>query len=166
MRSGIRRGPGGRWGGRGADCTGGSLAPRADAELQFRGAARCSSHPADADVDATIVIRVKPPGARRAGSGSFQRLLHHQLRGTGDRNIASRIPEINSVLIRQFIQPCTISKSSMPTTATCVEPGCQPVHHPGGYLPGQGVERIPPHFAGKSEAIAVRVPTINVTAMD
>ncbi|MFT7260675.1 MAG: D-erythrose 4-phosphate dehydrogenase [Glaciecola sp.] len=29
-----------------------------------------------------------------------------------------------------------------------------------------GIERILPHFAGKFEAIAVRVPTINVTAMD
>ncbi|MGL4478067.1 MAG: erythrose-4-phosphate dehydrogenase, partial [Aeromonas veronii] len=30
----------------------------------------------------------------------------------------------------------------------------------------KGLERILPHFAGKFEAIAVRVPTINVTAMD
>ncbi|MCP3427952.1 erythrose-4-phosphate dehydrogenase [Opacimonas viscosa] len=30
----------------------------------------------------------------------------------------------------------------------------------------QGIERILPKFAGKFEAIAVRVPTINVTAMD
>jgi D-erythrose 4-phosphate dehydrogenase len=29
-----------------------------------------------------------------------------------------------------------------------------------------GIERILPRFAGKFEAIAVRVPTINVTAMD
>jgi len=30
----------------------------------------------------------------------------------------------------------------------------------------RGIERILPKFAGKFEAIAVRVPTINVTAMD
>jgi len=29
-----------------------------------------------------------------------------------------------------------------------------------------GIERILPHFAGRFEAIAVRVPTVNVTAMD
>ncbi|CAM5184762.1 D-erythrose-4-phosphate dehydrogenase [Alishewanella longhuensis] len=29
-----------------------------------------------------------------------------------------------------------------------------------------GIERIMPHLAGRFEAIAVRVPTLNVTAMD
>ena len=55
----------------------------------------------------------------------------------------------------------------MPITATCAEPArASQSIIPVDTKLAKGLERILPHFAGKFEAIAVRVPTINVTAMD
>ena len=42
----------------------------------------------------------------------------------------------------------------------------QPVDHSGGYQLAAGITRIFPQFNDRFEAIAVRVPTINGTAID
>lgn len=124
------------------------------------------SHPGDNDLDATIVYGVN----------------HQQL--TGDETLVSNascstncVVPVIEVLHRAFNIKCgniTTIHSAMNDQQVI------DAYHPDlrrtraasqSIIPvdtklAKGVERILPHFAGKFEAIAVRVPTINVTAMD
>ncbi|MGP7733295.1 erythrose-4-phosphate dehydrogenase [Oceanimonas smirnovii] len=149
------------------DCTG-VLSSRADAGLHMAaGAGRVLfSHPADSDVDATIVYGVN----------------HQQL--TGDETIVSNascttncvVPVIET-LHRVFTIKCgniTTIHSAMNDQQVIdayhsdlrrTRAASQSIIPVDTKL-AKGVERILPHFAGKFEAISVRVPTINVTAMD
>ncbi|GAA3526219.1 erythrose-4-phosphate dehydrogenase [Zobellella aerophila] len=149
------------------DCTG-VLSSRADAELHLQAGARkvLFSHPADADVDATIVYGV-----------------NHQLL-TGNEVIVSNascttncvVPVIET-LHRVFNIKCgniTTIHSAMNDQQVIdayhsdlrrTRAASQSIIPVDTKL-AKGVERILPHFAGKFEAISVRVPTINVTAMD
>ncbi|WP_116473575.1 erythrose-4-phosphate dehydrogenase [Zobellella maritima] len=149
------------------DCTG-VLSSRADAELHLQAGARkvLFSHPADADVDATIVYGVN----------------HQQL--TGNEVIVSNascttncvVPVIET-LHKVFNIKCgniTTIHSAMNDQQVIdayhsdlrrTRAASQSIIPVDTKL-AKGVERILPHFAGKFEAISVRVPTINVTAMD
>ena len=124
------------------------------------------SHPGDNDLDATIVYGVN----------------HQQL--TGDETLVSNascttncVVPVIEILHRAFNIKCgniTTIHSAMNDQQVI------DAYHPDlrrtraasqSIIPvdtklAKGVERILPHFAGKFEAIAVRVPTINVTAMD
>ncbi|ART78935.1 erythrose-4-phosphate dehydrogenase [Oceanisphaera avium] len=149
------------------ECTG-VLSSRVDAQRHLDAGAKkvLFSHPGDNDLDATIVYGVN----------------HQQL--TGQETMVSNascttncvVPVIET-LHRVFNIKCgniTTIHSAMNDQQVI------DAYHPDlrrtraasqSIIPvdtklAKGVERILPHFAGKFEAIAVRVPTINVTAMD
>jgi D-erythrose 4-phosphate dehydrogenase len=149
------------------DCTG-IYGTRADADAHIAAGAKkvIFSHPANSDVDATVVYGVN----------------HEQLSGkesyiSGASCTTNCIVPVIDTLDKKFAIKCgtiTTIHSSM---------NDQPVidaYHPDlrrtraasqSIIPvdtklAAGIERILPKFANKFEAIAVRVPTINVTAMD
>ncbi|PSJ40295.1 erythrose-4-phosphate dehydrogenase [Zobellella endophytica] len=149
------------------ECTG-VLSSRADAGRHLAAGAKkvLFSHPADNDLDATIVYGVN----------------HQQL--TGQEVIVSNascttncvVPVIET-LHRVFNIKCgniTTIHSAMNDQQVIdayhsdlrrTRAASQSIIPVDTKL-AKGVERILPHFAGKFEAISVRVPTINVTAMD
>ncbi|MDO2948128.1 erythrose-4-phosphate dehydrogenase [Aeromonas simiae] len=149
------------------DCTG-VFGSRADAEKHLAAGAGkvLFSHPADADVDATVVYGVN----------------HHTLTG-GERIVSNASCTTNCVvpvietLHREFEINCgtiTTIHSAMHDQQVIdayhsdlrrTRAASQSIIPVDTKL-AKGLERILPHFAGKFEAIAVRVPTINVTAMD
>ena len=149
------------------DCTG-IYGTKADAEAHLAAGAKkvIFSHPASHDVDATVVYGVN----------------HHEL--TGDETYISgascttncMVPVIDA-LDRAFDIKCgtiTTIHSAMNDQQVI------DAYHPDlrrtraashSIIPvdtklAAGIERILPKFANKFEAIAVRVPTLNVTAMD
>ena len=149
------------------DCTG-IYGTRADAEAHIAAGAKkvIFSHPASADVDATVIYGIN----------------HTEL--TGDETYISgascttncMIPVI-SVLDAAFDIKCgTITTIH---SAMNDQPVIDSYHTdlrrtraashsiiPVDTKLAAGIERILPKFANKFEAIAVRVPTLNVTAMD
>jgi len=149
------------------DCTG-IYGSKADADAHLTAGAKkvIFSHPASHDVDATVVYGVN----------------HHEL--TGDETYISgascttncMVPVIDA-LDRAFDIKCgtiTTIHSAMNDQQVI------DAYHPDlrrtraashSIIPvdtklAAGIERILPKFANKFEAIAVRVPTLNVTAMD
>lgn len=124
------------------------------------------SHPADADIDATIIYGV------------------NQQQLTADMNVVSAgscttncIVPVIQVLDRYFaVESGTITTIH----ASMHDQQVIDAYHPDlrrsraasqSIIPvdtklALGIERILPKFAGRFEAIAVRVPTLNVTAMD
>jgi len=149
------------------DCTG-LYGSREDAQQHINAGAKkvIFSHPADQDVDATIVYGVN----------------HQQL--TGDEQYLSGascttnciVPVIASLDAAFNVKCGTITTIH---SAMNDQPVIDSYHHdlrrtraasqsiiPVDTKLAAGIERILPKFANKFEAIAVRVPTINVTAMD
>jgi len=149
------------------DCTG-LYGSRADAQQHINAGAKkvIFSHPADQDVDATIVYGVN----------------HQQLSGdetylSGASCTTNCIVPVIASLDDAFSVKCgTITTIH---SAMNDQPVIDSYHHdlrrtraasqsiiPVDTKLAAGIERILPKFANKFEAIAVRVPTINVTAMD
>ena len=149
------------------DCTG-IYGTKADADAHLTAGAKkvIFSHPADHDVDATVVYGVN----------------HQQL--TGDEQYISGascttnciVPVIATLDAAFSIKCGTITTIH---SAMNDQPVIDSYHHdlrrtraasqsiiPVDTKLAAGIERILPKFANKFEAIAVRVPTINVTAMD
>jgi D-erythrose 4-phosphate dehydrogenase len=149
------------------DCTG-IYGSKKDAQAHLDAGTKkvIFSHPADHDVDATIVYGVN----------------HQQL--TGDEQYISGascttnciVPVIASLDEAFGIKCGTITTIH---SAMNDQPVIDSYHHdlrrtraasqsiiPVDTKLAAGIERILPKFANKFEAIAVRVPTINVTAMD
>ncbi len=149
------------------DCTG-IYGSRADGELHLAAGASkvLFSHPGASDLDATIVYGVN----------------HQSL--TGDEKLVSNAScTTNCVIpaIEALHQAFGIERGSITTIHSAMHD--QQVidsYHPDlrrtraagvSVIPvntglAKGIERILPHFEGKFEATAVRVPTVNVTAMD
>ena len=124
------------------------------------------SHPADADIDATVIY------------GINQHLLNAQMQviSAGSCTTNCIVPVIQ-VLDQHFgVESGTITTIH----ASMNDQQVIDAYHPDlrrtraashSIIPvdtklALGIERIMPHLAGRFEAIAVRVPTINVTAMD
>ena len=149
------------------DCTG-IFGSKKDANAHLAAGAKkvIFSHPADHDVDATIVYGI-----------------NHQLL-TGDETYLSGascttnciVPVIASLDAAFNIKCGTVTTIH---SAMNDQPVIDSYHHdlrrtraasqsiiPVDTKLAAGIERILPKFANKFEAIAVRVPTINVTAMD
>jgi D-erythrose 4-phosphate dehydrogenase len=149
------------------DCTG-IFGSKKDADAHLAAGAKkvIFSHPADHDVDATIVYGIN----------------HQQL--TGDETYLSGascttnciVPVIASLDAAFNIKCGTVTTIH---SAMNDQPVIDSYHHdlrrtraasqsiiPVDTKLAAGIERILPKFANKFEAIAVRVPTINVTAMD
>jgi D-erythrose 4-phosphate dehydrogenase len=149
------------------DCTG-IYGTKSDAQAHLDAGAKkvIFSHPASADVDATVVYGVN----------------HHQL--TGDETFLSGascttnciVPVIHTLDAVFDIKCGTITTIH---SAMNDQPVIDAYHTdlrrtraashsiiPVDTKLAAGIERILPKFANKFEAIAVRVPTLNVTAMD
>ncbi|MBO1518540.1 erythrose-4-phosphate dehydrogenase [Oceanisphaera pacifica] len=149
------------------ECTG-VHSSRHDANLHIEAGAKkvLFSHPGDSDLDATIVYGVN----------------HQQL--TGHETIVSNAScTTNCVVpvIETLHQAFNIKCGNITTIHSAMnDQQVIDAYHsdlrrtraasqsiiPVDTKLAKGVERILPHFAGKFEAISVRVPTINVTAMD
>ncbi len=149
------------------DCTG-IYGTKADADAHIAAGAKkvIFSHPANSDVDATVVYGVN----------------HRQLSGlenyiSGASCTTNCMVPVIDTLDKSFGIKC----GTITTIHSAMND--QPVidaYHPDlrrtraasqSIIPvdtklAAGIERILPKFANKFEAIAVRVPTINVTAMD
>lgn len=149
------------------DCTG-VHSSRKEAEAYFeQGVGKVIySHPADADVDATIVYGINEDSLKAS-----------------DRIISNASCTTNCIIpVIEVIDTAFGVESGTITTIHSAMHDQQVIdaYHPDlrrtraasqSIIPvdtklAKGIERILPRFAGRFEAIAVRVPTINVTAMD
>ncbi|WP_372882614.1 erythrose-4-phosphate dehydrogenase [Psychromonas sp.] len=149
------------------DCTG-IYGSKFDADAHIAAGAKkvIFSHPAGSDVDATVVYGVN----------------HHQLSGLESYISGASCTTNCMVPVIDTLDKCFGIKCGTITTIHSAM-NDQPVidaYHPDlrrtraasqSIIPvdtklAAGIERILPKFANKFEAIAVRVPTINVTAMD
>ncbi len=149
------------------DCTG-TADTRADAQLHIdAGAERVLlSHPASADVDLTLIQGVNENALRAS----------HHVVSNGSCTTNCIVPVIQALDEAFGVDSGTI------TTIHSVMNDQQVIdsYHDNlrlsraasqSIIPvdtrlARGIERILPKFAGRFEAIAVRVPTTNVTAMD
>jgi D-erythrose 4-phosphate dehydrogenase len=149
------------------ECTG-VFSSRADAMLHLTAGAKkvLFSHPAGHDIDATVIFGVNhqqlTPTMRVVSAGSCT---------------TNCIVPVLSVLDEVFgVESGTITTIH----ASMHDQQVIDAYHPDlrrtraasqSIIPvdtklARGIERIMPHLAGRFEAIAVRVPTLNVTAMD
>ena len=149
------------------ECTG-VFSSRADAMLHLTAGAKkvLFSHPAGHDIDATVISGVNhqqlTPTMRVVSAGSCT---------------TNCIVPVLSVLDEVFgVESGTITTIH----ASMHDQQVIDAYHPDlrrtraasqSIIPvdtklARGIERIMPHLAGRFEAIAVRVPTLNVTAMD
>ncbi|MGL4985454.1 MAG: erythrose-4-phosphate dehydrogenase [Plesiomonas sp.] len=149
------------------DCTG-KFGSRADGELHLQAGAKkvLFSHPADNDIDATVIYGVN----------------HTQLRAS-DKIVSNGSCTTNCIvpIIKVLDDAFGIDSGTITTIHSAMHD--QPVidaYHtdlrraraasqsiiPVDTKLAKGIERIFPKFSDRFEAIAVRVPTINVTAMD
>ncbi|MCD8547831.1 MAG: erythrose-4-phosphate dehydrogenase [Aeromonadaceae bacterium] len=149
------------------ECTG-KLHSRQDAELHLTAGAGkvLFSHPADADLDATVIFGINQDALQP----------QHRIVSNGSCTTNCIVPVIHA-LDRQFGVLCgtiTTIHSAM-NDQQVIDAYCADLRLtraasqsiiPVNTRLAKGLERILPQFAGKFEAIAVRVPTINVTAMD
>ncbi|TEW56058.1 erythrose-4-phosphate dehydrogenase [Psychromonas sp. RZ22] len=149
------------------DCTG-IYGSKNDANAHISAGAKkvIFSHPADHDVDATVVYGI-----------NHQQLTGHEQYISGASCTTNCIVPVIASLDTAFNIKCgTITTIH---SAMNDQPVIDSYHHdlrrtrsasqsiiPVDTKLAAGIERILPKFANKFEAIAVRVPTINVTAMD
>ncbi|MGB3725364.1 MAG: erythrose-4-phosphate dehydrogenase [Glaciecola sp.] len=149
------------------ECTG-VYSKRDDAALHIKHGARkvLLSQPGSQDVDETIIYGV-----------NHARLSHeHTVVSNGSCTTNCIVPVIQTLHKAFGVQSGTITTIH----ASMHDQQVIDAYHPDlrrtraasqSIIPvdtklAAGIERILPEFAGKFEAIAVRVPTINVTAMD
>ena len=149
------------------DCTG-IFGSKKDAQAHLMAGAKkvIFSHPADSDVDATVVYGIN----------------HQQLSGN-ETYISGASCTTNCIVpvIASLDDAFTIKCGTITTIHSAMndQPVIDSYHSdlrrtraasqsiiPVDTKLAAGIERILPKFANKFEAIAVRVPTINVTAMD
>jgi D-erythrose 4-phosphate dehydrogenase len=149
------------------ECTG-VYSSRADAMLHLQAGAKkvLFSHPAGQDIDATVIYGIN----------------HQQLTPTM-RVVSAGSCTTNCIIpVLSVLDQCFGVESGTITTihASMNDQQVIDAYHPDlrrtraashSIIPvdtklALGIERIMPHLAGRFEAIAVRVPTLNVTAMD
>tara|TARA_R110000824_G_scaffold336_11_gene2365 strand:+ start:10789 stop:11802 length:1014 start_codon:yes stop_codon:yes gene_type:complete len=150
------------------ECTG-VYATRADAEIHLKNGARrvLFSQPATADVDATIVYGVNHQTLKKA----------HTIISGASCTTYSSVPVIKSLDDALGIENGVITTIH---SAMNDQPLIDAYHHSNlrltrsafqSIIPvetalAKGIERILPNMAGKFEAQAIRVPTVNVSAID
>ena len=149
------------------DCTG-KFGSRADGEAHLRAGAGkvLFSHPADTDIDATVIYGV-----------------NHQLLKASDRIVSNGSCTTNCIvpIIKVLDETFGIDSGTVTTILSAMhdQPVIDAYHSdlrrtraagqsiiPVDTKLARGIGRIFPKFSDRFEAIAVRVPTINVTAMD
>lgn len=149
------------------DCTG-KFGSRADGEAHLRAGAGkvLFSHPADTDIDATVIYGV-----------------NHQLLKGSDRIVSNGSCTTNCIvpIIKVLDETFGIDSGTVTTIHSAMhdQPVIDAYHSdlrrtraagqsiiPVDTKLARGIGRIFPKFSDRFEAIAVRVPTINVTAMD
>ncbi|HAD43249.1 MAG TPA: erythrose-4-phosphate dehydrogenase [Plesiomonas shigelloides] len=149
------------------DCTG-KFGSRADGEAYLRAGAGkvLFSHPADTDIDATVIYGV-----------------NHQLLKASDRIVSNGSCTTNCIvpIIKVLDETFGIDSGTVTTIHSAMhdQPVIDAYHSdlrrtraagqsiiPVDTKLARGIGRIFPKFSDRFEAIAVRVPTINVTAMD
>ncbi len=149
------------------DCTG-KFGSRADGEAHLRAGAGkvLFSHPADTDIDATVIYGV-----------------NHQLLKASDRIVSNGSCTSNCIvpIIKVLDETFGIDSGTVTTIHSAMhdQPVIDAYHSdlrrtraagqsiiPVDTKLARGIGRIFPKFSDRFEAIAVRVPTINVTAMD
>lgn len=149
------------------ECTG-VFSSRADADKHLQAGAGkvLFSHPAGSDIDATVIYGVNEqlltPHMRVVSAGSCTTncivpVLHvlDQAFGVESGTITTIHASMHDQQVIDAYHPDlrrtrAASQSIIPVDTKLA----------------RGIERIMPHLAGRFEAIAVRVPTVNVTAMD
>lgn len=150
------------------ECTG-IYATRADAAVHLRNGARrvLFSQPATADVDATIVYGVNHTDLKK----------EHTIISGASCTTYSSVPVIKSLDDALGIENGVITTIH---SAMNDQPLIDAYHHSNlrltrsafqSIIPvetalAKGIERILPALAGKFEAQAIRVPTVNVSALD
>lgn len=149
------------------DCTG-KFGSRADGEAHLRAGAGkvLFSHPADTDIDSTVIYGV-----------------NHQLLKASDRIVSNGSCTTNCIvpIIKVLDETFGIDSGTVTTIHSAMhdQPVIDAYHSdlrrtraagqsiiPVDTKLARGIGRIFPKFSDRFEAIAVRVPTINVTAMD
>ena len=148
------------------DCTG-IWGSRADGEAHLQAGAKkvLFSHPGGGDLDATVVFGVNEQALKQT-----------------DRIVSNASCTTNCIIpiIKLLDDAFGIESGAITTIHSAMHDQQvidayhsdlrrtrrQPVDHSRGYAAGRGIGRILPQFHDRFEAIAVRVPTINVTAMD
>ncbi|RTE85607.1 MULTISPECIES: erythrose-4-phosphate dehydrogenase [Gammaproteobacteria] len=149
------------------DCTG-VFHSREHAQAHIEAGAKrvIFSHPADPDVDATIIQGVNDsllqPEHRIISNGSCTTNCIVPIIQALDEAFgvdSGTITTIHSVMNDQQVMDSYHSDMRLARSAS------QSIIPVDTRL-ARGIERILPKFAGRFEAIAVRVPTTNVTAMD
>ncbi|MFT5880011.1 MAG: D-erythrose 4-phosphate dehydrogenase [Moritella sp.] len=149
------------------DCTG-IYGSKADAEQHLKAGAKkvIFSHPASSDVEATVVYGVNHKqltGDETFLSGaSCTTNCMVPVIDTIDKAFGIRCGAITTIHSAMNDQPIIDSYHTDLRRTRAASQSIIPVDT----KLAAGIERILPKFANKFEAIAVRVPTLNVTAMD
>ncbi len=150
------------------ECTG-VFGRRADAEAHLRAGAHrvLFSQPADADVDLTVVYGVNHQSLSAA----------HRIVSNASCTTNAIVPVIKSIDDEFGIEAGTLTTIH---SAMNDQPTIDAYHHhdlrrtrsamqnmvPVDTALARGVERLLPHMANRFEAVAMRVPTVNVSAID
>ncbi|QFI37029.1 erythrose-4-phosphate dehydrogenase [Moritella marina ATCC 15381] len=149
------------------DCTG-RYNSKADAELHIEAGASkvIFSHPADHNVDATIVLGVNDHkligNEKIVSAASCTSNCVLPIINTLDEAFGINCGSITTIHAAMNDQPVTDSYNNDLRKTRAASQSIIPINT----KLATGIERILPKFLNKFEAISVRVPTINVTAID
>jgi len=149
------------------ECTG-VYSSRADAMLHLQAGAQkvLFSHPAGQDIDATVIYGINhqqlTPTMRVVSAGSCTTNCIIPVLSVLDQNFGVESGTITTIHASMNDQQVIDAYHPDLRRTRAASHSIIPVDTKLAL----GIERIMPHLAGRFEAIAVRVPTLNVTAMD
>ena len=149
------------------ECTG-VYSSRADAMLHLQAGAQkvLFSHPAGQDIDATVIYGINhqqlTPTMRVVSAGSCTTNCIVPVLSVLDQNFGVESGTITTIHASMNDQQVIDAYHPDLRRTRAASHSIIPVDTKLAL----GIERIMPHLAGRFEAIAVRVPTLNVTAMD
>ncbi|RVU37250.1 erythrose-4-phosphate dehydrogenase [Rheinheimera riviphila] len=149
------------------ECTG-VYSTRADAMLHLQAGAQkvLFSHPAGQDIDATVIYGINhqqlTPTMRVVSAGSCTTNCIIPVLSVLDQNFGVESGTITTIHASMNDQQVIDAYHPDLRRTRAASHSIIPVDTKLAL----GIERIMPHLAGRFEAIAVRVPTLNVTAMD
>jgi D-erythrose 4-phosphate dehydrogenase len=149
------------------ECTG-VFSSRADAMLHLTAGAKkvLFSHPAGQDIDATVIYGINhqqlTPTMRVVSAGSCTTNCIIPVLSVLDASFGVESGTITTIHASMHDQQVIDAYHPDLRRTRAASQSIIPVDT----KLARGIERIMPHLAGRFEAIAVRVPTVNVTAMD
>lgn len=149
------------------ECTG-VYSSRTDAMLHLQAGAQkvLFSHPAGQDIDATVIYGINhqqlTPTMRVVSAGSCTTNCIIPVLSVLDKNFGVESGTITTIHASMNDQQVIDAYHPDLRRTRAASHSIIPVDTKLAL----GIERIMPHLAGRFEAIAVRVPTLNVTAMD